>query len=50
MARNDMLMLLGESIDDFGLKACIDHHDLGPELRPVVASVSDSESFFTELA
>jgi hypothetical protein len=43
-------MYLGESIDDFRLVPCIDDHDLGPELRPVVASVSDSESFFPELA
>jgi hypothetical protein len=50
MARNHVLMLLAKSIDDLRLKACIDHHDLGPELRPVVSSVRDSESLVSELA
>jgi hypothetical protein len=45
-----MLMLLAEFVHGLGLEACIDHHDLGPELRPVVSSVRDSESLVSELA
>jgi hypothetical protein len=42
-------MLLGEPIDNLGLIASVNDHDLWPQLRAVIACVRDGQSFVSKL-